>query len=205
MRDEERHLLRQRVALRGRFTHKDRYAGLELRRFDSHGQAPAESRFQPFFEPGDLLWIAVTRQHNLPLTFEQCIERMEEFLLRPVFPREELYVVDQQCIEGPVCAFELSDGVVPQPEHHVADEALRMHIGHLRTPIARLDQVADRVHQVRFAEADTTVDEQRVVGAPGILCDLNRRGPGQLVALALNETVERERRIESAAQCRSWS
>ena len=59
--------------------------------------------------------------------------------------------------------------------------------------------LADRVHQVRLAETDTAVDEQRVVGAAGILRDLNRGGLGELVALAFDEAVEGEVRIQPNA------
>ena len=103
---------------------------------------------------------------------------------------------------------ELVDGVVLQRAHHVADEPLRMHIGDARVRVARADQVADGLHQVRLAETDAAVDEQRVVGAARVLRDLHRRGAGELVALALDEVVEREvgdsvgRRTEAAAFAR---
>ena len=57
---------------------------------------------------------------------------------------------------------------------------------------ALTDQVADRVHQVRLAEADAAVDEQRVVGAARVLADLHRGRPGELVALAFDEGREGE-------------
>ena len=62
--------------------------------------------------------------------------------------------------------------------------------------------VADRVHQVRLAEADAAVDEQRVVRAPRVLRDLHGRGPCELVALALDERREREVRIQPPADRR---
>ena len=66
--------------------------------------------------------------------------------------------------------------------------------------IARADLVADRVHQVRLAETDAAVDEQRVVGATRVLADLDRRGARELIALAFDESREREVRIETAAE-----
>ena len=72
------------------------------------------------------------------------------------------------------------------------DEALGVQVGDARARVALADQVADRVHQVRLAEADAAVDEQRVVGRAGILRDLVRRGLGEVVALALDEAGEAE-------------
>ena len=65
------------------------------------------------------------------------------------------------------------------------------------------DLVADRVHQVRLAETDAAVDEQRVVGTAGILRDLEGSGARQLIALAFNEAVERERLVEPPADRRA--
>ena len=62
--------------------------------------------------------------------------------------------------------------------------------------------VADGVHQVRLAETDAAVDEQRVVGATRILGDLHGRGARELVALALDEAREREVGVEAAAEQR---
>ena len=89
--------------------------------------------------------------------------------------------------------------VVLQRAHHVADEALGMHVGDARLRIAFLDEVRDRVHEVGLAQADAAVEEQRVVGAPGIFCHLERGGLGELVALALDEGGEGEVGIEPRA------
>ena len=109
----------------------------------------------------------------------------------PVLAGEELDVVDQQRIERAIRRLELVDLVVLQRAHHVADEALRVHIGHARIGIALLDDVRDGVHQVRLAEADAAIEEQRVVGVPGILRHLQCRGLRELVALAFDEASRR--------------
>src|SRR5690349_3171695 len=77
-----------------------------------------------------------------------------------------------------------------------------MHIGDFRRRVAREDVVADRVHQVRLTETDAAVDEQRVVSAAGVLRDLECGGPRELIALALDEAVERERDVEPSAERR---
>ena len=64
------------------------------------------------------------------------------------------------------------------------------------------DDVADRVHQMGFAQADAAVDEQRVVSAARILRDLIGRRARQLVALAFDEIGEGEIRIQPAAEHR---
>jgi len=52
------------------------------------------------------------------------------------------------------------------------------------------------MHEVGLAEADTAVDEQGVVGAPGILSDLQRSGAAELIRFALDEGLEGEVAVE---------
>src|SRR5690606_18726960 len=62
------------------------------------------------------------------------------------------------------------------------------------------DRIADGMHQVRLAETDAAVDEQRIVRGAGVLPDLHGGRTGKLVALALDEAVERERGVQAAAE-----
>src|SRR5690606_3450606 len=200
LRDEERHLLRELLAFSRRLRHQDRDTRLELGRLDRDRQSPAEARLQPFLEAGDLLRIAVAGQDDLTLALEQRVERVEELFLRALLAGEKLDIVDQERIERAIRALELVDRVVLQAAHHVADETLRVHVRDLRVGVAAQDRVADRVHQMRFAQAYAAVDEQRVVGRAGILADLHRRGARELVALPLDERLEREGRVQAAAE-----
>ena len=125
---------------------------------------------------------------------------MEEFLLRAVLSRKKLDIVDHQRIERAIRGLEIVDGVVLQGLHHVADEALAVHVGEPRIGIALLESVRHGMHQVRLAETDAAVDEQRVVGLAGVAGHLDGGGLGELVALALDEAVEGEIRIDPAAE-----
>jgi hypothetical protein len=63
----------------------------------------------------------------------------------------------------------------------------------------REDAVADGVHEVGLAESDAAVQEQGVVGAARVLGHLEGAGARKLIALALDETLEGEIRIEPRA------
>ena len=182
-----------------RLGHEDRDAGLELGRLDRHRQPPAEARLEALLEPLDFLRVAVAGEDHLVLALEQLVEGVEELFLRALLAGEELDVVDQQRIERAVRGLELVHRVVLQRPHHVADEALRVHVGDARLRVALLDQVRDGVHQMGLAQPDAAVQEQRVVGAAGIFRDLERGGLGELVALALDEGGEGEVGIEPRA------
>ncbi len=124
---------------------------------------------------------------------------MEKLFLRAILAGEKLDVVDQQRIQRAVTALEFINPVVLQRPHHVADEAFRVDVSHARARVAGQDAVADGVHQVGLAEAHAAVQEQRVVRPAGVLRHLESAGPGELVALALDETVEGEVRVEARA------
>ena len=158
--------------------------------------------FEPLLEALDFLRIAIAGQDHLLLSFEQRVEGVEELFLRTLLAGEELDVVDQQRVERAIRVLEFADGVVLQRAHHVADESLRMHVRDARILVARADLIADGVHEVRLAEADAAVDEERVVSATGILRHLHRRGARELIALALDEVREREVGIEATADLR---
>jgi len=171
----------------------------------AHREAPAEAGLQALFEALHFLRITVTGEDHLLLPFEQRVERVEELFLRTFLAGEELDVVDQQRVERAIRGLEVVDRVVLQGAHHVAHEALGVHVGNPRVLVLRADVVADGVHQVRLAEADTAVDEQRVVGPSRVRGDLHRCGAGELVALALDEIGEREICVQATAdlrQCR---
>jgi hypothetical protein len=124
---------------------------------------------------------------------------MEELFLGPLLAGEELDVVDQQRIERAVRLLEFRDRVVLQGPHHVADESFAVDVGDPSVGTSQTEHVANGVHEVRLAKADATIDEQRVIGAAGIFRDLDGGGAGELVALALDERVEGEFRVDAAA------
>ena len=93
---------------------------------------------------------------------------------------------------------EFVDGVVLQSLDHVADEALRVHVRDACFGIAYAHRVGDCLHQVCLAEANSAVDEKRVVRAPWIFRHLLSSGLGELVALTLDEIRKCEIRVKAA-------
>ncbi len=116
---------------------------------------------------------------------------MEKFFLRSFFIGKELDVIDQQRINGAVVAFKLFDRIVLQGFYHVLNEALGVHIHHFRIRLAGHNAVTHRVQQVRFTQTRAAIQEQRVVGASGVISNLTSRRARQLVRLTFNEVIER--------------
>src|ERR1700712_1832244 len=97
------------------------------------------------------------------MSVEERIEGVKEFFLRALFPAEELDVVDEQKIGLAVALAKLDEGIVLDRVDELVDEEFAREVHHLWILFRRPDILPDRLHQVRLAEADAAVNEERVV------------------------------------------
>lgn len=75
--------------------------------------------FKRSSSPATSFGIAVAGQDHLLTAFQQAVEGVEKFFLRTLLAGQELHVVNEQCVQHPVAALELIDGVMLQGAHHV--------------------------------------------------------------------------------------
>ena len=88
--------------------------------------------------------------------------------------------------------------VEPEAEHDLVHEVLGGQVDDLLARAAREAAVADRLHEVRLAEARPAADEERVVLAGGLVGDAQRRGVREAVRGARHEVLERVRGVQAA-------
>jgi hypothetical protein len=122
--------------------------------------------------------------------FVEVVERVEELLLRALLAGDELDVIDQEEIDGAVLGAELGGAVVADRVDELVREALGGEIEQAEGRVEASDLVADRVEQVGLAQADTAVDEERVVGLRGQLGDGLAGRLGELIGVADHEGIE---------------
>ena len=194
--DEERDFVRQVDLLLFRFLAKDRDLRLEVGRLDVGDQSPLEARAEPLFERRDLFRRRVGGEDDLLLRFVERVEGVEELFLRPFLAGEELDVVEQQRVDGAIAIAELLHPVVADRGDQLGDERVGRHVDDLHARVRVADLLADRLDQMRLAEAGAAVDEERVERAAGILGDRLRRRAGELVRFADDERLEPVPRIE---------
>ena len=160
---------------------EDRDSRLQVRRGQVGNEAPFEPAAEPLLEGEDGLWRPIRAQHDLLAVLVDRVERMEELFLRPFLVGDELDVVDEEEIDPPIARAELVDlALLDRGDEFVrellarrVDDALARELGdHL---------IADRVHQVGLAEADTAIQEERVVGMARALCYRQAGGVSQAV------------------------
>ena len=196
--DVERDVVGQRDRLGLGLLLEDRDLRLEVRRLDVGDEAPLEPRAQPLLERRDLARRAVAADDDLLLRVEERVERVEELGLRAFHARQELDVVHQQHVHGPVALAELVDAVVLHRVHHLVLEPLGRDVGEVHLRVVAEHVVPDGVHQVRLAEPHAAVDEQRVVRARRRLGHRAAGGLGELVGRSDDEGVERVARVQAA-------
>jgi hypothetical protein len=142
-------------------------ARLEIGLLDIGEQPPLESRAQTVLQRLDVLGRPVARDHELFGRLVQRVEGVEELFLRLLFALEELDVVDEQHVDGPVAVAELDRLVVLDRRDELVGEGLRGDVDHPRFRIGHQDPMADGVHEVRLAQPDRPIDEERIVRSRG--------------------------------------
>ena len=113
---------------------------------------------------------------------------MEQLLLRGFLAPDELDVVDQQRVRRAVAGPELLLRALLNRRHEVVRELLRGDVRDL--PAGANEAVADALQEVRLAEADRPVQEQRVVQRAGRIGHALGGGEREVVARADDERVE---------------
>ena len=140
---------------------------------------------------------SVGRQHDLLALVVDGVEGVEELLLGPLLVGDELDVVDEQQVDPPVARPEVVDPALLDAGDELVGELLAGDVDDALAREARDDRVADGVHQVRLAQADAAVQEERVVGVARALGDRQARGMGEAVGRADDEVAERVARVEA--------
>ena len=121
---------------------------------------------------------------------------MEELLLRRFLPREELDVVDEEDVGGAVAVLELERrGVLDRVDHLVHELLGRDEEDPLAGSLLT-DVVPDGVHEMRLAEPDAAVEEERVVARAGALRHRLADGVRELIPASDDEGVERVLRTQ---------
>ena len=97
------------------------------------------------------------------MTVKQGVEGVKEFFLRAFLAAEKLNVVDQKQIGLAITLSEFYQIAVLNRVDEFVDEQFAREIHHLRTFLFRPHILADRLHEVRLAQAHAAVNKQRVI------------------------------------------
>ena len=106
-------------------------------------------------------------------------------------------VVDQQHVHHLIELAEVANGVVLHRLNELLRELLRRYVQDRLVRMILLDLDPNGVRQVRFAQTNATIDQQRIEGgATRLLGHGVTSAPRKTVAIALDEVVERIVRVQ---------
>src|SRR5438552_10350764 len=135
------------------------------------------------------------------MSVKERVERMEKFLLRPLFTAEKLNVVDQKKVGLAITFPEFYQIAVLYRVDELVDEQLTRDVKHLHVFPFRPDELADGLHQMGLAQTDAAVNKQRVVRSRRRLRDGETGCVRDFVVRADDERFKRVLRLESGNGC----
>src|SRR6266581_5425624 len=145
----------------------------------------------------------VAGEDDLFMPIEKRVERLEEFFLRTIFASEKLDIVDQKKISLAITLPEFDQIAVLDRVDELVDEQFTREVYHLHIFLLRPDVLTNRLHQMRLAETDPAVNEQRVVRARRRLRHGKTRCMRDFVVRTDHERFKRVPWIESRHSC-AW-
>src|SRR6056297_525294 len=139
---------------------QDGDARLESGRLHVGREAPLKARQEALLDALNIPGRAVGGENDLLPALVQGVEDVEEFFLRLLLAAEKLDVVDDQHVDLAVEHRKLADAVPLNRLHKLGGEPLAGHVQDGIVARLGLHVVAHGLNQVRFAEADSAVDEE---------------------------------------------
>ena len=194
--DQLKHFIRHfDILLHGLFP-QDGHAGIHVRTLDVRHQAPLEPAAQPFLQALDILRRFIACQDDLLVLVMQFIEGVEELLLGTFTAGDKLDIVHHQHVHLPDLFPEFVGLLHLDGADQLIGEVLTGHVQDLLLGIRLVDEVADGLHQVGFAQSHTAVDKQRVIGFRRAFRHGQRGRVRKPVAVAHNEALKGVLRIQ---------
>src|SRR5438132_10339575 len=99
------------------------------------------------------------------MAVKKCIECVKEFLLGPLLATQKLDVINQKKIGLAITLPELDQIAVLDRVDELVNEEFAREVDDLHVFFLRPDILTDGLHQMRLAQTDSAIDEQRVVCA----------------------------------------
>ena len=168
--------------------------GFQAGGLDICHKPPLKSATQSVDKPGDFVGVAVGGDDDLFFGLVELVESMEKLFLGLFLSAQKLYIVDQQKIAFTEMIPEAIHGLGAQVGGEFIHELLKRRVDDVFALEDLL--VADGLEEVRFAQPNTTIEEERVVEFARFFRDAFGRGVCELVGAADDETFESKRGVE---------
>ena len=115
------------------------------------------------------------------MAVEKGVEGVKKVLLGTLLTTEKMNIVNQEEVSLTVALAELDQVVVLDRVDEFIDEQFAREIHHAGAFSARAKVLADRLHEMRFAKPDASINEERIVGLGWRLRDGQARSVRDLI------------------------
>ena len=146
---------------------QDGHAGFQVWRLDVGDQSHREAGDQPLLQLRDLVWGAIGSDHDLATRLMEGIEGVEKLFLGVLLALDELDVIHQDQVGGAVAVAKGLHAVLADRLNQVIGEGFAAHVEHPRLRVYFQPVVADRLHQVGFAQPHPAAEKEGVEFPPG--------------------------------------
>src|SRR6266545_8332697 len=149
---------------------QDRNPGFHVWRLDIGDQAPFKAISQAVLESWDLFGKLVRSDDDLSVGVVKGIKGVEKLLLGSFLAGDELDIVKDQDVDVPEFSLKFVHLVPSQGGDELIHERFGTQVDDFQARALSHRVVADRVDEVSLTEADTAVDEKRVVMIARLIC-----------------------------------
>ena len=196
MRDEIRHRIRHLDSSFPGFLAEDRDARFKVGRLDIGDEPPLKPRHEALLKPGDVFGGTVARDDNLLVRVVERVKRVEKLLLGCLLLGDEVDVVHEEDIDGPVAAPEFRGRFGLDRGDELVGETLAGNVDDPLVGPPSVNRLADGVHEMGLPQSHAAVDEERVIRLRRRFGHRQRGCVGEPVALPDDKPVERQLQVQ---------
>ena len=150
LRDEMKDGIPQTDLHGGSLLPQDGQPGFDVRGLKLCAQTPFKTGNESFLEVGNISGRTIARKNDLAVAIEQGVERVEEFLLGTVLPREKLDVINQKAVGLAETTTEFDQFAVLNGRDELIRKLFGGNINNLGPLLFLHDSMTDRMKQVGF-------------------------------------------------------
>ena len=151
---------------------------------DIDSQAAEKAGNKAILEIFDGVGFAVGSENNLFAIEMKCVEGMKKFLLNVFFAGNKLDIVNKDTIKLTIFGLKLIHALGAEGGNKVIAEGFGGKVADVVLRMEAEKLVADGLHEVGFADTDTTPDKKGIVGKAGVGYYPLGSGEGKIVAVS---------------------
>ena len=147
---------------------------------------------------------SVRCQNNLVARIIYRVERVKEFLLRYLFCREELYIIDQKQVNRSVLAAKFLVALFADSRYKLVCKLFARCIKDFSLGVKLMKLISDCLKEMRLSQTASAIEKERIILSPGRFGNAESRRVCKIVISADNKIFERISRVQANYKTGFW-